>query len=703
MVVKGPAPGECNRAPQPGQGTLRLVRALWALAVLGGAQVSAAPDDGRHSRAAERLFSQALAAYEEARWREAGELFLAVTERPSNQRTRASLLMLGRSRLLLNDPAGAVEAARRLLRVGSGGRYGPDARLIAGDGYYRLGRIDEALSQYVRLLEGAAPAALKASAAERLAALVMNRSLDEDAQDRVRRQLGPRRLRDLLLFGEARWYARLGWVELARQRLSAYIDSVGEAGMFHRLAQSRLEEGPPPAPAREPVRDPEAAGSARRPGVPRLGVLAPLSGREGAYGADLLAGVKFANHQLGQPFDLVVVDVGAEYEDFEEEKVPIHQSDGDRLLRVVGGARYLVREARVQAIVGPVNSASCAAAAVVAEAAGVPLIAPLAQQSGLDTLGGHIFQMNPIPEVQGQALGEYATLVLGLRTLAILSPLNDYGHAFERAYTAAAVANGGRIVHSEWYYPGEQKDFQAQFKELRRIGFSIEPPEMPGAELLDSLKAALLDTARQGKSTFRDLLERGSEPGKQPPDSTEIFVESIDGVAVIIEDFEDARTIAPQLRFHRIRTQLIGNATWYDPEEIADLRSGERQHLQGCIFVSRRQGSERERGFVNGFRARTGRDPGYASAGYDAARLVMEGWEAGHRSRSELRRYLAAVRNYEGASGRVSFTPSRRVNSELTLLRIDGRGRLRSMARGDLPSLTLDRDDEPPVGSGPRD
>lgn len=702
MVVKGPAPGECNRAPQPGQGTLRLLHALWALAVLGGGQVFGAPEDGRHSRAAERLFSQALSAYEEARWREAGELFLAVTERPSNQRTRAALLMLGRSRLLLDDPAGAVEAARRLLRVGSGGRFGPDARLIAGDGYYRLGRVDEALSQYVRLLEGAAPAALKASAAERLAGLVMNRSLDEAAQDRVRRQLGPRRLRDLLLYGEARWYARLGWEELARQRLSVYIDSVGEAGMFHRLAQSRLEEGPAPAPVREPARDPEAGGLARRPGVPRLGVLVPLSGREGSYGADLLAGVEFANHQLGQPFDLVGVDVGAEYEDFEEEEVPIHQSEGDRLLRVVSGARYLVREARVQAIVGPVNSTSCAAAAVVAEAAGVPLMAPLAQQSGLDSLGGNIFQLNPIPEVQGQALGEYATLVLGLRTLAILSPLNDYGHAFERAYTAAAVANGGRIVRSEWYYPGEQKDFQAQFQELRRIGFSIEPPERPGAELLDSLQAAL-DTTRQGKSTFRDLLEGGAESGKQPPDSTEIFVESIDGVAVIIEDFEDARTIAPQLRFHRIRTQLIGNAAWYDPEGIADLRSGERQHLEGCILVSRRQGSEQERGFVNGFRARTGRDPGYASAGYDAARLVMEGWEAGHRSRSGLRRYLAAVRNYDGASGRVSFTPSRRVNSELTLLRIDDRGRLRSIARGDLPSLTLDRDGDPRVGAGPRD
>jgi hypothetical protein len=37
--------------------------------------------------------------------------------------------------------------------------------------------------------------------------------------------------------------------------------------------------------------------------------------------------------------------------------------------------------------------------------------------------------------VQGRVLAEYATLVLGLETLAILSPLSDYGFTFEQAFT----------------------------------------------------------------------------------------------------------------------------------------------------------------------------------------------------------------------------------------------------------------------------
>ena len=687
--MRARAIGECNRASEAGQGALRLLRILCALALLGGQQAFPAPEDGRGSREAERLFAQGLNAYEEARWRTASDRFRSVAELPANQRSRAALLMLGRSLLRLDDAGGAVEAARRLLRASPGRRYAADARMISGDGYYRLGRHDEAAFEYVRVLAGPAPAAVQASAAERLAALVKNRSIDRGVQDRIRRELGSRRMTDALLYGEARWYGRLGWLELSRRRLSAYVDSLGEKGMFHGLARTLLEGGSPAAAAPDPTPAPEPV----RRGAPRLGVLAPLSGREGTTGSQLRDGVRFANEEMGRPFDLVVLDTGAEYDDSEGGVVPIHQSDEDRLVRVVSGARFLVHEAEVQAIVGPVFSTSCAAAAAVADGAGVPLIAPLAQQSGLDTLGRHVFQLSPIPEIQGQALAEYATLVLGLHTLAVLSPLSGYGHAFERAFAAAAVANGGRIVYSEWYFPGQQKDFQPQFKELRQVGFSLDSAlgrASPG--LFDSLEVALLDTSRRGEETFRTLVEQVVAPTGEPPDSTEIFIESIDGVAVIIEDFEDAGTIAPQLRFHRVQTRILGNDTWYHPEAIARLPPTERRHMSGGVFVSRRQGSEHEQSFVDNFRSRTGRDPGYAGAGYDAARIIIEGWQAGHRGRTALRRYLADLRNYEGASGRVSFTPPRRVNTELTILRIDGRGRVRALKSEDLPDLMLETD-----------
>ena len=68
--------------------------------------------------------------------------------------------------------------------------------------------------------------------------------------------------------------------------------------------------------------------------------------------------------------------------------------------------------------------------------------------------------MSVTPEVQGRTLGEYATLVLGLQNIAILAPLSDYGWVFERGFADTAHANGGNIVYSGWYVPGETKDFK---------------------------------------------------------------------------------------------------------------------------------------------------------------------------------------------------------------------------------------------------
>lgn len=697
--------GECNRGSAKRQGHRWCVACtllvLCAVSILGGVSAAwAALDDARYSRDAEQLFTRAVTAYEGGDLEEARARFDAVLELPANQRTAAALLMLSRALLRLEKHALAIEAARRLVHEAPQSRYVADARLVEGDGYHALKRYYEAADRYALILEGDGPLEVRASAAERLAAIVRNRSITAGALDGIRLRLGPENLRDALLYGEGRWYGRLGWHDASRQRLQAYVDSIGSQGAFHRLARRQLDGAgryatpvrvvdlpPPPAPAPETDRWEPAAG---REDVPRLGVLVPLTGGDGDIGHDLLAGVRYANGERGEPFDLVWVDTGTEYTDSRGQAVPIYQSDANRMVRVVAGTRFLIEEVGVQAIIGPVFSTSCAAAAAGVEAAGVPLLAPLAQQSGLDTLGRHLFQLNPIPEVQGQALAEYATLVLGLETLAILSPLSDYGYAFEQAFAEAAIANGGRIVHSDWYVPDVAKDFQVQFEALRAVGFTLAPPADAADSLavFDSLEVALLDTTLEGEWMFQELVEAAGALGAgEPPDSTEIFIDAIDGVAVVAESFGDASTIAPQLRFHRLQTQLLGNDVWYDPEAIAQLPPQERVHVRGCAFVSRRQGSPQEQDFVDRFRTATGRDPGFAAPGYDAAQLVIDGWLAGHRTPGELRQYLADLRQYEGASGRLSFTAARRVNSELALLRIDDRGRVRSLGEEDLPAL----------------
>ena len=437
--------GECTRVSG---GRQPRAACLVAVAVLLGllATADAAFDGARYSREAERLFTKGITAYERDDLEIARESFRAIAELPASQRSGAALLMLSRTLIRLGDGAlsgadaasaysAAIDASRELTRQAPNSRYAADARLLAGDGYHQLKRFYEAATEYARILEGRAPLAVRASAAERLAAIVRNRAITTGALERIRLQLGADRLRDALLFGEARWYGRLGWAAQSRERSEAYADSIGSSGMFYSLVRTGLLG----LDLREPVATDSVAVATReeihldssttwapgsgREDIPRIGILAPLSGPrwEREIGRDLVAGVRMANEEQGEPFDLVVVDTGSEHiVVVEGEEVPIYQSEASRLVRVVSGARFLIDEVGAVALIGPVFSTSCAAAAVVAEAAGVPLIVPLAQQSGLDSLGTHLFQLSPVPEVQGRALAEYATLVLGLETLRMI-------------------------------------------------------------------------------------------------------------------------------------------------------------------------------------------------------------------------------------------------------------------------------------------
>lgn len=697
---------------------------LWALLLSAVATVSAQNSSGPrvvYSRVAERLFAKGLERYEDTEFAKARDSFQELSGMRANQRTSAGLLMLSATQVKLGEYRLALEAARRVERDYQSSRYVADARLIAGDCYYFMRRYYEAASQYGRILATPAPLPLQASAAERLVGIVKNRSITADAFDLIRPQVGEDRLRDALLFGEARWYRRLGWEQQARAAARTYLAELPD-GIFSGLAARSLRE-PEAIRARETsIRTAVRAdtpddrvstasasegsptiskGTISRDSKPRLGVLLPLSGPEGHYGQELLSGIRLANEEAGYPFDLVEADTGREYPWIDtylgREQVHIEQSEGSKLLRTVQAARYLIEEQEVIALIGPLFSSSCVVAASVAEDAGVPLIAPLTQQSGLDSLGQFIFQLNIVAEVQGKALAEYATLVLGLETLAVLSPLTDYGLSFSLAFADAVEDNGGTVVHSDWYVPEETRDFKNQFQAMRQAGFRLDPdPEVTPA-VFDSLSMVVLDSSPESEGTFYELLETGEEVSPEDqPDSTEIFIDAIEGIAVVVESFEDAKRIAAQLRFHRLRTQVLGNDIWYDPDGIRQMTAPDREYVKGCILVSGRgQGATAERDFTDRFRRRFGRDPGYAGFGYDAAAIVAAGWLEGNESRGAMRDWLAALTDYDGVSGRISFPPGRRANDELNLVKIDSRGRLVPLAVGDLPDIAVPEDDLP--------
>ena len=634
------------------------------------------------SEAAEGLFGEGVAQYRQGEYAEARQTFERLGRMAPHQHSSAARLLLAKSQFRLGEYDPVLLGLRAFDAAFPGSRYAADAALLRGDALYLLRRYFEAATEYARLLEGA-PEPVKGQAAERLAAVAANGSISAEAVERLAGIAGKGVLRQALLFGEARWYARLGWEDAAVRQAERYLErhpQGGHAAAAERLAGRDGREGATAAA-------PDSTGERR----PRLGLLLPLSGEQRQVGHDLLNGVQLANEEAGRPFELVSRDLGAEFGE-----LPIQQSAAGGLIRTARATRSLVEEERVEAIISPLFSADAVAAAVVAEAAGVPLIIPLAQQSGIDLVGDFVFQLAPIPDVQGRALGEYATMVLGLETLAVLAPLTDLGAAFEGEFARAVDENGGRIVHSVWYVPNEKKDFKEEFAELRRVGFELEPAPAAVDTLaqLDSLAWAALDTSSANEierlRVFKAVLD-GPDPElavEDLADSSEIFIESIDGVLIVVENFDDARTIAPQLHFNRLKTQILGNEVWNDPEAIRQLLPAQRKDIGGGIFVAPRPPQEDAlEYFTAAFRGRFGRFPGFAAHGYDAARLVLSAWRDGHRDPDSLRQWLAGVRAYAGASGAIGFAEGRRTNGELALMKIDGRGRVRPVTAADLPDF----------------
>ena len=638
-----------------------------------------------YSNQAEKLFAQGLDAYRRGDYERARDRLQQLLEFPSNQRSSAAQLVLGTAAFRLGDYARALQAAKQMQRRHLGSRYTPYIRLIAGDSYHAMKRYYEAATQYSRILATPASLRLQASAAERLAAIAKNGSISPRALESIRMSLGEARLQDALLYGEARWYARLGWSEEGEAALQTYLDKMGE-GIFHVLARTeigRLQRSADPDAIAEKI--PETSGTLAeegeaRAGRPKLGLLVPLSGPFRQYGEDLLDGVHLANREADEPFEILPQDIGFDYD------LPVVESEGSELLRAIALTNRLTMSEQVVAIIGPIFSATAVAAGVAAEAAGVPLIAPLAQQSDLDGLGRNVFQLNVIPEIQGRAMGEFATLALGFETLAVVAPLTDYGWRFESEFADSARANGGNIVYTGWYVPGETTDFKLIFEEMRQAGFELMPPP---AEEVPMEEDSLLWLAAGGEFIENELQLVEAEEEEAPPDSSEIFIDTIDGVLVVVESFSDAKTIAPQLRFHRFETQILGNDLWYEPEEIRQMPRGEQAYVEDTIFLSRyHDAAPKTREFTDQFRVSYGRDPGVAAFGYDAAGLVVGAWLEGSRSPEEIREWLEGVRDFQGASGRISFADGRRTNREIGLLKIARRGRVRPLDEDDLPDLS---------------
>ncbi len=179
----------------------------------------------------------------------------------------------------------------------------------------------------------------------------------------------------------------------------------------------------------------------------KIGMGAPMTGDNAAYGQDISQGAKIAVSDAGQfngfSFELVAEDDGGTAE---------------------GGAAVankLAADPSVVAIAGHIFSGATQAAMPIYEAANIPMMSPSATNPPLTQSGSKVFNRCVFTDAaQGKFAATYLYNKLGIKKLAIMHDGQTYGQGLAQVVNDEFTGLGGTVVAFQAITPGES-DYSA--------------------------------------------------------------------------------------------------------------------------------------------------------------------------------------------------------------------------------------------------
>ncbi len=489
-----------------------------------------------------------------------------------------------------------------------------------------------------------------------------------------------------------------GDIVLARKQISQAREFELTPPDQAQLASLELRTGPDAEPA-APTELATYREAAARPGVPvdqaqgTIGVVLPLSGQYAAFGEEALRGIMLAAGTF---------DVGAKtaadgssseppsalsdpsmdgaasprLDEPVQERSEIQLPGGVKLVvRDTGGVperaaeavRELSRNESVVAIIGPIFSDECEAAAREADALRIPLLT-LSNRIDLSNDRDYVFRLRLTPEDEVGFLVDYAFDKLGARRFAVLYPATRYGRGMRVRYWDAVVARGGVMTASAAYDP-DATDYSDSIRSM--VGF----------ELLTNREVVALAERERAMKRARRLppVEAGAmrrELYSMPGPENEPLPPIVDFDALFIPDSNDRiQMLVAQLAYHDVqRVQLLGSSEWADPSFV---RVG-TQHVRGAVIATpfhRDSPFAGVQSFVTDYESSFGTAPDtFSSHAFDATNLVLLQFVQSRTSRDAVRDGLMKVRSYPGVSGLTTIDDNGGARKRPFLLQVQGDG-----------------------------
>lgn len=269
---------------------------------------------------------------------------------------------------------------------------------------------------------------------------------------------------------------------------------------------------------------------------------------------------------------------------------------------------------KVHASIGFVSSGEAMACAPLAERYKSVMITPVAGAENLRSAGDFVFRTRENSGPQAVALAEYAQGTLGLQRVALFYENADNAIAYAEAFASSFK---GQVV-ARLTYEQDTYDFKPMLLRLKN-----GPP-------FDAVYAPGISTQ------IGMILRQASEIG--------------------------------------LNTRWLSSAGIEDPKlfELAGDRA------EGVIYVASSfhvdSTHPRTRAFVDSYRKRFNDDPSvYAANAYDTVYILAEAWQAGALSGELLVKALYKIRDFDGASGRITFDQDGEVMKPSVVKMVAGR------------------------------
>jgi branched-chain amino acid transport system substrate-binding protein len=295
----------------------------------------------------------------------------------------------------------------------------------------------------------------------------------------------------------------------------------------------------------------------------------------------------------------------------------ITEDDQSKPGEAATAVRKLISRDHVVALIGEMVSSRSLEAGPIAQQNKIPMVSG-SSNPNVTKIGNYVFRICFIDSFQGSVMAKFALNSLKKTRVAVLTDVRqDYSVGLAQFFKEYFTKNGGAVVAEQSYSSGDQ-DFTAQ---------------------LTSIKAA---------------------------DPEAIFVPGY---------YNEVGLIALQAHELGITVPLMGGDGWDSPILTQIGGAAMEGHFFSNHFSTEDQ-SPIIQDFIREFKKRYNRDPdGMAALGYDAAKVLLDAMvRAGGTEPAKGRDALAATKDFQGVTGKITIDENRNANKSVVVLTIKDGG-----------------------------